>query len=352
MGYETQTKDTILQRMLDASPSDIDKREGSVTKDLLAPPAIELETAYLELDTVLDKGFADTAFGEFLDKRVADVGLSRKPSEKSVGTVLFTGNDGTEVPTGTEVSTNGELPIYFVTTSATTITGGTASAPVEAKEAGASGNVATNTVVLTTGNITGITSVTNPSAFEGGVDEETDEALLKRYYERVQRPVTSGNIYHYRTWALEVTGVRDVRVYPVWNGPLSVKVVILADTGVPSQTLVDTVKTHIESERPVGADVTVVGAVDYGIDVVATLTLASGATVSDVKPLFEATVSEYFKELAFTDPIVRITQIQKILLDIPQIVDFTGLTLNGGTGNIEITGDAIPVLRTVTLNVA
>lgn len=352
MAYENQTKDAIHQRMLDASPADIDKRPGSVTYDLTAPTAIEAEAIYVELDTFADKAFADTAYDEWLDRIAASVSITRRPATKATGYVTFTGTDGTVVPEGTEVSTDGDAPIYFVTTANTTINGGTATVAAEAKEAGASGNVGPGAIKLTTGNITGITSVTNAAEFDGGVDRESDDSLRKRYFERVRRPITSGNVYHYRQWALEVVGVRDVRVYPVWNGPLTVKVVVLADDGVPSQALIDAAKSHIESQRPIGADVTVIGAIDYGIDVAATLQLVSGADMGAVQAEIVAAINEYFRGLAFGDPIVRISAIQRIILDNPSVVDYAGLTLNGGTGNIEITGDAIPVLRTVAFNAA
>ncbi|MGE7271344.1 baseplate J/gp47 family protein [Brevibacillus panacihumi] len=347
MAYEDQTKAAIHQRMLDATPADIDKRPGSVAYDLTGPTAIEAETLYVELDTFADKAFADTAYGEWLDRIAASVNIARRPAVKASGYVTFTGNEGTSIPKGTEVSTDGDSPIYFVTTADATITGGTATVPVEAKEAGAAGNVGPGAIRLTTGNITGITSVTNATEFEGGVDRESDDSLRKRYFERVRRPITSGNVYHYRQWALEVVGVRDVRVYPVWNGPLTVKVVVLADDGVPSQALIDATRAYIESERPVGADVTVVGAIDFGISVAATLYLAEGADLGAVQTEIVAEINEYFRELAFGDPIVRISAIQRILLDNPSVIDYANLTLNGGTGNIEITGDAIPVLRAV-----
>lgn len=347
MAYEDQTKDAIHQRMLDASPADIDKRPGSITYDLTAPTAIEAESIYVELDTFANRAFADTAYDEWLDRRVAEVGLTRRPAVKATGYVTFTGTEGTPIPKGTEVSTGGETPIYFITIADATITNGMATVAAEAKVAGASGNVGPGEIRLTTGNITGITSVTNEDAFDGGVDRESDDSLRERYFERVRRPITSGNVYHFRQWALEVVGVRDVRVYPEWNGPLTVKVVVLADDGVPSQALIDAVKSHIESVRPIGADVTVVGAIDYGIDVAATLYLAEGADLGTVRAQIVAEIEEYFRELAFSDPIVRISRIQGILLDNPAIIDYANLTLNGGTGNIEIVGDAIPVLRTV-----
>ena len=56
----------IMNRMLANVPDDLDKREGSVIWDALAPAALELETAYLFLDYVLNQSFADTSDRDFL----------------------------------------------------------------------------------------------------------------------------------------------------------------------------------------------------------------------------------------------------------------------------------------------
>lgn len=79
--YEDQTQKIVLQRMLDQVPADVDKREGSVAYDMLVPPSVELERLYVELDNVLKRGFASTAYGEWLDKKAAEVGLERKEGE-------------------------------------------------------------------------------------------------------------------------------------------------------------------------------------------------------------------------------------------------------------------------------
>ena len=66
--------------------------------------------------------------------------------------------------------------------------------------------------------IAGIVSVSNSNALTGGYDAETDEAYYERYLLRLQTPPTSGNQYHYRLWALEVTGVGGVQIYPLGHG--------------------------------------------------------------------------------------------------------------------------------------
>jgi uncharacterized phage protein gp47/JayE len=350
--YEDKTAEALLDAMLENAPDDIDKREGSVAHDLLHPAAIEFSLAYTELDTLLLLGFADTTEGEWLDKRVAEMGLTRKPAVKATGQVTFTGTDGTVIPAGTRLVTGGAEPIYFVTTADATITGGTATVNSEAEEGGTKGNVAAGEITaLALGNLFGVVSVTNSAPFDGGADEESDEALLARYLDRVRKPATSGNANQYRQWALEIAGVGDAKVYPVWNGPGTVKVVLLdADKTAPAQSVIDDVTEYIESVRPIGATVTVVGATEVPINISATLTLASGKTLADAQSEIETAVTDYLKSLAFVDPIVRYSKIASLILDAPSVVDYANLTVNDVTSNITIADGEVAVLGTVTLS--
>ena len=56
--YEHITFDVILERMMDRVPNNIDKREGSIIYDALAPAAVELAQMYIELDVILNETFA------------------------------------------------------------------------------------------------------------------------------------------------------------------------------------------------------------------------------------------------------------------------------------------------------
>ena len=75
MAYEDITYEVILQRMLDKVPDNMDKREGSIIYDALAPAAVELQLMYIELDTILKETFADTAQRDYLVRRVAERGI-------------------------------------------------------------------------------------------------------------------------------------------------------------------------------------------------------------------------------------------------------------------------------------
>jgi len=349
--YENQTMGAILQRMLDASPSDIDKRQGSVTTDLLSPASIEMALAYVALDHVLAAGFAPTSYGQFLEMRADEYGLTRKPAVKATGSITFNGPVSTVIPVGTIASTGGSAPTYFETVSAVTISGGgTVNATARAQEAGSAGNVSIGAVNTLLGDLVGIVTVSNPVNFEGGADQESDEALLARYLERARRPATSGNANQYRQWALEVPGISDAKVYPVWAGGGTVKVVLLDDEKTaPDPSIVAEAAAHIEEQRPVGADVTVEGAAEFPINVSVDVTLAPGATIPEVRAQIEAGIRAYLAGLAFTDPLVRWTRVSNVILDIPPVVDFASLLVNGGTANIVIPDGSVAVLGTVTV---
>lgn len=348
--YEEKTDEVILEDMLDNTRDDIDKREGSIAYDLLTPTAIELSLAYIELDAVLALGFADTSEGDWLERKTSELGVIRKPALIASGEVTFTGDEDTEIPTGTRVIT--ENGLYFVTTDNVEIgESGEVTAPIEAEEGGSEYNVSAGDIVDIDGDLEDVIDVINEDDITGGIDEETDESLLERYYSRVRRPATSGNVYHYEEWAKEVPGVGDVKVYPTWDGAGTVKVVLLGgNQTAPEQSVIDDVESYIEDNRPVGANVTVVGAEEVSINISADLVLSSIADINDVKADIERGVTEYLGTLAFDDPLVRYTRIAAILLDIPRIIDYANLTVNGGEHNIEVSDGEVAVLGEVDVN--
>lgn len=348
--FENQTKEAILERMRKASPEGIDTRQGSITFDLLSPAAIELAHAYIQLDNVLKFGFASSEQpSEFLDLRAAEFGVTRRPSRKAIGEVVFTGDDDTVIPKGTSVSTDEEAAIVFVTTEEAVIKQKTAKVKAEANVGGFRGNVDAGRIKLIMGNLSGVVSVTNPVEFTNGAETESDESLLGRYFDRVRRPATSGNIWHYRQWALEVAGVGDVKVFPTWKGGGTVKLSILSeDKRRPKDDIILDVVNAVKERRPVGADVTVSPAEEVSINVSARLTLSPSASLEEIKALFKSKLDDFLAGIAFKTTTVSYNRIFGLLLDIEQIADFQDLTMNGVKGNLKIKDDEVAVAGAVS----
>ncbi|HLO11486.1 MAG TPA: baseplate J/gp47 family protein [Pseudoneobacillus sp.] len=348
--YEAQTYEVILKRMLDNLPDTIDKREGSVAYDMLAPKAMELAMAYVELDNVLKYGFVDTTYGSFLDKKVSEGGVDRVQAQYAKGTVTFTGPGGTPIQQGTVVYTNNG--IRFLTDIGNTIPGTTGTGSIDiavtAETAGTSSNVTSGSIVNC--SITGVT-VNNTNVTTGGVDTEIDADLLERYLTRVRNPSTSGNIYDYHDWATSVIGIGDARIVPLWNGNGTVKVIVLgSDKKSVTSTKVQEVKDKIEAERPVGATVTVESAINKNINITATMTLQSGYLLADVQTQFKAALVDYFDSITFVDSTVKYSKIGATLLSTEGVVDYNNLLVNGATANITLANNEIPTVGTVTLS--
>ena len=64
----------LMESALDNIPDDLDKREGSIIYDALAPACYELAEYYMELKKILENTFASTASNEYLDLRAAELG--------------------------------------------------------------------------------------------------------------------------------------------------------------------------------------------------------------------------------------------------------------------------------------
>lgn len=96
----------ILQRMLDKIPDDLDKRQGSIIYDALAPAAAELAQCYIALDVYSDQTYLETAVGENLDKKAYDFGLKRKPATyaKRIGEFIDTNSIPMEIEIGSRWS--------------------------------------------------------------------------------------------------------------------------------------------------------------------------------------------------------------------------------------------------------
>jgi len=348
--FSEETEQAILERMLDAIREDVGKRQGDIAYDLSDPAAQELAQAYVALDQTLSFAFLNEDMpSDLLTLAASDLGVDRKPAVKASGDVTLTGPVSQLVPQGTQVRTDGG--VYFTTQADVVLTTGTAQANVIAVVGGTVGNVLAGDIDTIVGDLAGVVSVSNFADFSGGINEESDEALLQRTYDKVRKPATSGNGYHYEQWAKEVSGVGDAKAYPVWNGPGTVKVVLLSDDKrTPAPNIIEHAEQHINSERPIGANVTVVGVTELPININATLTLANGANLEEAKADFELAIIEYLDTLAFADSLVRYTKIAAILLDVPRIIDYADLTVNGGTGNVQTTEDQVAVVGTVLLN--
>ncbi|MCL2462910.1 MAG: baseplate J/gp47 family protein [Defluviitaleaceae bacterium] len=363
--YEGETYPAIMKRVLARVANDVDKRQGSVIWDAAGPTSAEHAKMYIEADNILDITFADTAFGIWLDKRCAEMGVHREPATSAIRLGLFWRGTGAnrepfDVPIGSRFSLE---TLNFAVTKRLVA----GQFELTCEEAGIAGNQLFGRLIPIQ-PVSGLSAGELADVLIPGEDEEKDERLYERYEEAVNTTPYGGNIDDYRQKVRKIDGVYDSKIFPVWNGGGTVKVCfITTELGPPSTTFVAAVQEILDPEpyhqqgnglAPIGHWVTVTGVAGVPIDFSAALVLKDGMTTGQVQPDIEAAITGYFKELAEIwaeqgyegITIVRASQIEARILNIPGIVDITGITLNGAAGNITLGAEEIPVLGSVALS--
>lgn len=331
--------------MLDNMTNDIDKREGSFVSNMVSPVGVEFARYYIELDNILSIMFLEDATNEFLDKKVYDFGIYRKMGTSARGIIKVTGTNGTFIPKGSEVLSQGELVFY--TLNDAWIENEEAMIEVEASNVGVDFNIIANSIDKFAKKIDGVSSVTNEEEFKEGTDAETDEELRERFFEIIRRPATSGNIYHYEQWAKEIDGINQARVKPLWNGNGTVKVIVSNNNNIVEEDIVRKCQEHINKVRPVGADVTVITPTKLDITVSANIYIEDGFDATQAKIDFETNLREYLKSC--TDTVIY-TRIASCLGSVEGIKDYTELKVNGGTSNIKYDDEKLPIVKSINLS--
>lgn len=281
-------------------------------------------------------------------------GLEPKPATASSGYLTVTNGSGSISTTDVFATESG---IEFNPTENGDVNEGERF-KVECKEVGLVGNVFANTITKIPTTIRGIVSVTNEKAFTNGYNEESKEDLLDRYYEDIQKPTISGNIYHYKKWALECTGVGDCKIKPLWNGANTVKIVIIgSNKEEPSQDLINTVQEYIDpksnwgcgaGQAPIGAYCTVAGAIAYPINISFNVIHENTISLEDAKTEITNKINEYLKSTIFESNYVSYQKLGATILSVKGVIDYQNLKINDSDQNITLTdNDEITQIATL-----
>lgn len=335
----------IHDRMITNISDDYDKSKGNFVYDITKPVAVEFAEQQKKIAAVQEKLDVEKLTGDELTRTVYQrTGIIRKPATQATTTIIVSGTAGTLVKVGELVGT--ETILYTVIEEAILNESGFAHVRIQCNEFGQVGNVPANTIVNFPASINGLVNVYNPDPVVDGYDEETDNDLRQRYYDKLQRPGKAGNKYHYREWALEVTGVGDAKIFPRYNGPLSMKVVVIDANKLPANAeLVQKVYDHIAEQMPFGVeDLNVIPAVGVPINISATLSLVDGYTEPIVKQYIKENMIEYLKEIAFKASYVSYAKTGSEVIDSDGVLDYQDLLINGSTANVIIPDDGVPVM--------
>lgn len=348
--YEANTYDAILERMLEQIPDSIDKREGSIIFDALAPVAVELAQTYIEMDAILNEAFADTASREYLIKRAAERGLAPSAATYTVAKGEF----NIDIAVGDRFSCGD-----YNYAASEKISTGIWKLICETPGSTPNGNLG---MLIPIDYIDGLTTAALTEILIPGEDEEETEDFRSRYFATLSTKSFGGNKADYIEKINAVSGVGGVKVYPVWNGGGTVKLVIInSDYGKATTTLIDTVQTMVDPTinkaggdglAPIGHIVTVETVTEAKVNLTFNITYQEGYSFHEVESYITGVIDNYFLELCKTwdnneSLIIRISQLESRLLNVTGVVDVTGTTINGEASNLVLSADAIPVRGTV-----
>lgn len=356
MSTEEFSATNLLERMLSRVPDDLDKREGSIIYDALAPAAWELAATYRLLFSAYEEAFITTAEGDALDMRVEEMGLSRHEASKSLRKGIFkdTLGDVMDVEIGARFSSMDPQMSYTYVVIAKIDEG---EFQLEAEEAGAGPNNYIGVLSPIT-HIAGLGAAEITDVLILGEDEESDDALRTRYFNFIKSEIQDGNVAQYEYWASEYSGIGRAKVLPCWNGANTVKVSILdANNRKATQTLIDEYQKYIDPSSqglgngvaPIGAIVTVSTADEIAVNIAISIEIKDGYVKTDVDDNIRNTLEAYFSETAYLRGSVSYMGVGAAILSAEGVNTATQLTVNDTAADIPLTSEQIGVLGTLTV---
>ena len=361
--FDDRTQEQIKKEMLaEIDPSTgLSSMAGSFADSVAGPAARQICQVYQALPAVLSMLFVDETSGGYLDLVARDYhNLTRRAGTRASCPITLAGKAGTVIPAGTVFPTPSGLR-FTLREKAVLGQSGTAVGELDAAEVGAVYNVGEGTITAMWVNLPGLESWENQAAI-GGTDEESDQQMYDRIDEARKRPATSGNGWDYRRWALSVEGVGETKVVELPHGPGTVGLTVVDSNYAPaSEEMVTAVLEAVKASKPIGATPSVAAAQSLEITVAATVT-CSGVSQDEVSTELKSRMGEYLISLVRNKfgriyyspeedlpyPLLY-NRVLAMLLTIDGVENFSTLTVNGGTEDLSIPADHVPVLGEVTV---
>ena len=372
--FQNKDYDYFLRKMLDAVPDNIDKREGSIIYDALAPAALVMGQQSLDMANVIKETYIKTASGEFLDYRAIEHGTSRYPATQTEAKAKVL-NDKKEpldnVQIGDKFASIGDSPIFYAVTKINS----DLTIELTGETAGSSANSYIGQILPVTPNDllswAEITEITAPAR-----DVECDDHLRSRLLSSQSWNAYGGNVADYLDMTSKIDEVGAAQIYPTWNGGGTVKVVILNNDLMPaSASLVQKVKNTLDPEdkqaegyglAPIDHAVTVTAPEILKVDVSIQLQLTDQANKVAVEKGIKDMLNELFSELrkdwntinatvgrGYSLSIYRSRILSKIML-IDGVADSQFPKLNGEDKDIHLIFSnevsQLPILGEVTIS--
>lgn len=379
--FEQYSFDYLMAKALSYVPEGIDKRQGSIIYDALAPACQELALAYVDMRNIYKETFVQTSVGEALDLRVAEQSVVRYAATYALKRADFFDSSGApmSVPIGSRYSTVSDTnPINYVVESAYKTDDGqiiTGAYCLRCEQLGTIGNEYTGAMTNIT-FVQGLARVEMSTPIEPARDAEDDESLRSRYFEIVSNKPFGGNIAQYREEVSKISG-GQVQVYPSWAGGGTVKCSTVDNQTNPISTdFIKIIQNAIDPENiegvqgtglgiaPVGHVVSISTPDEIDINITCKIYVKSGYQLENLRAPITQEFDKYIMDIrkSWGTPdeyneyscVVYISGLVAAALNVPGIANLADVTINGVSEDAVLIESGvvqqIPVLGRVTLN--
>lgn len=348
--FENLDYQTLLDRLITDVKTkypELDYREGSLVYNAIAAAALELNTFYINADMVNDQSFIETASRTFLYKLSEQMGIDTSIYDATKGT--FKGLFSQEIPIGsrwnlglynyTVIEQLDNQDPYYVY-------------ELECETAGAAPNSIVGTLTPISDVNLNLTYSELVSAIIQGREQFTDDEIVTYYKNKVNGAAVDGNKAQYEVWCGTFDGIGNYKVFPLWNGVNSVKCSILNEiNGVASEELIKDFQDYLDpgstgmgdGVAPIGAIVTVSTATEHPINISATIYMKEGYVNNGE---LDETIAQYYIDRSYESDYVSYSQIITAIISNPGIENVTNVLLDGGTQDVKLGEEEIPIIGT------
>lgn len=257
------TQTALLQTALNAARNDVDKREGAIMYDALAPLAFLAGKLVEVFKGIAEDADIQTAQGEALDWAASQFGIYRNEAVAAI-------REAQAVPeeivfeVGETFKTDAGLGLIWKCTEVLS----EGKVVLQCQAPGAEGG-ADYGELTPTENKDGLQSLVFSGTRNAGTDAETDEAFRIRFWRELQRESYGGNFADYQNWiftqfAQQPNGatIKGMAFFPTWNGGGTIKIIPYIETeqdalDTPTAETLEALKVYLDPE-PEGAGAGVV----------------------------------------------------------------------------------------------
>jgi len=301
---------------------------------------------YGYLDYLSKQIFPDTADNDYLLRWASIWGVDRSPAVAASGNVSVSGVSGSQVVSGSVLS--GQQGIEYITLTTLIMDGsGTGLVGVEARTAGAAGNLDEGAVLSFVSPVQGVDGQVDVAAggLTGGTDQQSIEQLRTELLNRIRQPPHGGAEADYVGWAL--AGHPDITrawVYPNELDPGTVTVRVVTDdlpSLIPSQSILDSVQSYIDSPRPVQVPTYVVAPTAIPLD----LSISLMPDSSEVRARVEAAVKDWLSRNAAPGSTIYLSELSGVIY---VAAGTSRHTLQSPIADVAHAFNEIPVLGVIT----